>query len=60
VNGLGSIERALLAALFLGFFETTIAFTLGSQYRDVFSLIIMILILVIRAQGLLGKKVRGR
>ncbi|MCD6368734.1 MAG: hypothetical protein J7L38_02940 [Thermoproteales archaeon] len=31
VNGLGSIERALLAALFLGFFETTIAFTLGSQ-----------------------------
>lgn len=58
IGGIGVIPGAMLGGLLLGLLEsfgTQIPF-IGSAWKDVFSFIILILILVFRPTGLLGKK----
>jgi len=55
VGGLGSLPGAVLGALILGVTETFSAAFVSSAFRDLFSYALLILIILIRPAGLLGK-----
>jgi len=55
LGGIGSIPGAVLGSFVLGFTESFGAGYISSDYEDVFAFIILILILVFRPAGLLGK-----
>jgi branched-chain amino acid transport system permease protein len=58
LGGMGSVWGAMLASLLLGVLESFLAVYLSYDYRDAFGLLILILVLLFRPQGLLGE--RGR
>jgi branched-chain amino acid transport system permease protein len=55
VGGLGSLPGAVLGALILGITETFAAAFVSSAFRDLFSYALMIIIILVRPGGLLGK-----
>ncbi len=55
LGGIGSIPGAVLGSFVLGFTESFGAGYISSDYEDVFAFVILILILVFRPAGLLGK-----
>jgi branched-chain amino acid transport system permease protein len=58
LGGFGSISGTLVGGLILGLTEsvTSIVIPGGSNYREIVSLILFVLILILRPQGLFGKK----
>jgi branched-chain amino acid transport system permease protein len=58
LGGMGSLPGAIAASLLLGVLEAWGAVYLSYDYRDTFGLVILILILLFRPQGLFGEKVR--
>ena len=56
LGGLGSLPGAILGGLVLGVSESLAAGFLSSEYKDVISFLIMILVLLVMPQGLMGKK----
>jgi branched-chain amino acid transport system permease protein len=58
LGGMGSVWGAMLASLLLGVLESCFAVYVSYDYRDAFGLLILILVLLFRPQGLLGE--RGR
>ncbi|MDY7573048.1 branched-chain amino acid ABC transporter permease [Actimicrobium sp. CCI2.3] len=58
LGGMGSIWGAMIAALLLGVFEAFFAVYVSYAYRDAFGLLLLILVLIFRPQGLFGEKGR--
>jgi branched-chain amino acid transport system permease protein len=58
IGGIGSVPGAVLGGLCLGILETMIKGYVSSRYADAITFSILILILLIRPTGLLGKKPR--
>jgi len=58
LGGMGSIWGAMIAALLLGVFEAFFAVYVSYAYRDAFGLMLLILVLIFRPQGLFGEKGR--
>lgn len=58
IGGMGSIMGAVLASLFLGVFESFAAVYISYDYRDTFAFVFLILVLLLRPQGLFGEKGR--
>jgi branched-chain amino acid transport system permease protein len=58
VGGMGNIAGALVAALLLAIIETGSVLTVGGEFRDVISLSAIVVLLLIRPQGLFGVKAR--
>jgi len=56
VGGMGSIEGSIIAAYIIGVSETAMMMLIAEQLRGVFGMGIMIIILVARPRGLLGKE----
>ncbi|MFJ5763468.1 branched-chain amino acid ABC transporter permease [Neobacillus sp. NPDC093182] len=56
LGGIGSIPGAVLGGLLLGVVENLAAGYISSQYQDVIAFSILILVLVLRPTGILGKK----
>lgn len=56
VGGLGSIPGSILAALLLGYSETVVAYTFSPAWTEIVSLIAVLLTLILRPAGLLGKR----
>ncbi len=54
--GFGSIKGVLIGGLLLGAIEAVGVYLVGTPYREVFGLILFVLILMFRPQGLAGKK----
>jgi branched-chain amino acid transport system permease protein len=54
--GLGSIFGAFWAGLLLGVAEQISVFFLGAAYREVVGLVLFLLVLVLRPQGLFGRR----
>ena len=55
IGGLGSLPGAIVGALLLGVLETMISGFVSSAWRDVFSFTLLIVILIFRPYGLMGK-----
>jgi branched-chain amino acid transport system permease protein len=55
IGGIGSIPGAMLGGLLLGLLEAMGTQFLGSSWQDVFAFGVLILILILRPNGLLGK-----
>ncbi|UOF91323.1 branched-chain amino acid ABC transporter permease [Fodinisporobacter ferrooxydans] len=60
IGGIGSIPGAMVGGLALGILESLGTIYLGSEWRDVFTFAILILILVLKPTGLLGEKTTER
>jgi branched-chain amino acid transport system permease protein len=56
LGGLGSIPGAIIGGLVLGATETIAAGFLSSAYKDVLAFLVMIFVLLIRPEGLMGKR----
>jgi len=56
LGGLGSIPGAVVGGLLYGIAEQTAAVTLGSIWRDAIAFSVLIIVLVIRPEGLFGKR----
>lgn len=56
LGGIGSVPGAALGGLLIGIAETLFAGYISSGYRDIVAFVILIFILLVRPQGLLGKK----
>jgi branched-chain amino acid transport system permease protein len=58
LGGMGSIPGSIVASLALGVLESFGAVYLSYQYRDTYGLVLLILFLLFRPQGLFGEKGR--
>ena len=58
LGGMGSMPGSIVASLALGVLETFGAVYVSYDYRDTFGLVILMLVLLVRPQGLFGE--RGR
>ena len=56
--GMGSIRGALVAGLLLGVVESAAVFVIGASYREVVGLVLFLLVLLLRPQGLFGTRLR--
>ncbi|MET1078524.1 MAG: branched-chain amino acid ABC transporter permease LivH [Pseudomonas sp.] len=55
LGGIGSLPGAMLGGLILGVAEAQFAGLVNSDFKDVFSFSLLVLILIFRPQGLMGK-----
>jgi len=55
LGGIGSIAGAMLGGIILGLAETFAAAYIASQYKDIVAFSLLVLILLLRPAGLLGK-----
>ncbi|HEX5034832.1 MAG TPA: branched-chain amino acid ABC transporter permease, partial [bacterium] len=55
LGGIGNIPGALIGGLLMGVAETLVAGYLSSTYRNALAFVVLILILLIKPSGLLGK-----
>jgi branched-chain amino acid transport system permease protein len=68
LGGIGNVAGAMLGGLLLGIVESLATGyigdltggVLGSNYRDIFAFLVLILVLVFRPSGLLGERVADR
>jgi branched-chain amino acid transport system permease protein len=58
LGGMGSIWGSMIAALLLGVLESFFAVYVSYAYRDALGLMILMLVLIFRPQGLIGEKGR--
>jgi branched-chain amino acid transport system permease protein len=58
LGGMGSVPGSIVASLVLGVLESFGGVYLSYQYRDTFGLILLILFLLFRPQGLFGERAR--
>jgi branched-chain amino acid transport system permease protein len=56
IGGLGSIAGSLIGGLLLGVTETLATNYISSAYQDAYGFLLMILVLLLRPQGLVGKR----
>ena len=55
IGGIGSLPGAMLGGLVLGILEAVGTQIIGSEWKDVFAFVILIIMLILRPNGLLGK-----
>jgi branched-chain amino acid transport system permease protein len=55
VGGLGSLPAAIVGSMILGILETMVSGYISSTYRDLFSFLFLIIILLFFPNGLMGK-----
>ncbi|HCU25209.1 MAG TPA: branched-chain amino acid ABC transporter permease [Deltaproteobacteria bacterium] len=60
LGGIGSIPGALIGGLLMGVAETLVAGYLSSTYRNALAFILLILILLIKPTGILGKSAQEK
>jgi branched-chain amino acid transport system permease protein len=60
LGGLGSVPGAFLGGLLLGLLQTYAAAWLGPNYDNIVAFSVLVLVLVVRPAGLLGRVERFR
>ena len=58
IGGLGSIPGALIGGLLLGLVESLGAAFISSPYQNIYGFLLVILVLIVRPQGLFGERER--
>jgi branched-chain amino acid transport system permease protein len=59
-GGIGILPGAMLGGYFIGMVEVLVAGYINSTYRDAVVFFILILVLIFKPAGLLGKKFREK
>ena len=54
--GLGSVSGSLIAAIVVGYLETITAYLVNPAYRTIPALLLLVVVMYIRPQGLLGRR----
>ena len=60
LGGFGSLPGAVVGGLLLGLLETLVAGYISSAYRDLFSYLVLILVLLFLPNGIMGKDIRDK
>jgi branched-chain amino acid transport system permease protein len=60
VGGIGSIPGAMLGGLLLGLVESPATGFISPTYRDLIAFVVLILVLLVRPAGLLGKRMQQK
>ncbi len=60
LGGIGSIPGAVLGSFILGWTESFATGYVSSDYEDVFAFVLLVLILIFRPNGILGRKERQK
>ena len=60
IGGIGVIPGAMFGGIFLGFTETMVSAYGNSLYKDAVAFAILILVLIVKPNGLLGKNVKEK
>src|SRR3979411_3342542 len=56
VGGLGRVSGSLLAAFVVGYLETLTAYLVSPAYRTIPALLLLVIVMYVRPQGLLGRR----
>ncbi|MBK6008240.1 branched-chain amino acid ABC transporter permease [Ramlibacter ginsenosidimutans] len=56
LGGLGSVTGSLIAAYVVGYLETVTAYLVSPAYRSIPSLLLLVLVMYLRPQGLFGRR----
>jgi branched-chain amino acid transport system permease protein len=56
LGGLGSVSGSLIAAFVVGYLETLTAYLISPAYRTIPALLLLVMVMYIRPQGLLGRR----
>jgi branched-chain amino acid transport system permease protein len=56
LGGLGSVSGSLIAAFVVGYLETLTAYLISPAYRSIPALLLLVIVMYIRPQGLLGRR----
>ncbi|HEY0852309.1 MAG TPA: branched-chain amino acid ABC transporter permease [Bradyrhizobium sp.] len=56
LGGLGSVSGSLIAAIVVGYLETVTAYLVSPAYRTIPALLLLVIVMYIRPQGLLGRR----
>ncbi|MBN9005118.1 MAG: branched-chain amino acid ABC transporter permease [Rhizobiales bacterium] len=56
LGGLGSVSGSLIAAIVVGYLETLTAYLINPAYRTIPALLLLVVVMYIRPQGLLGRR----
>jgi branched-chain amino acid transport system permease protein len=56
LGGLGSVSGSLIAAYVVGYLETLTAFLISPAYRSIPSLLLLVIVMYLRPQGLFGRR----
>jgi branched-chain amino acid transport system permease protein len=57
LGGIGSIPGAVLGGFILGMTETFAVAFISATYKDVVAFVVLVIVLLVRPQGLLGKRI---
>jgi branched-chain amino acid transport system permease protein len=60
LGGIGSIPGAMLGGILLGLIESLGAGYISSEYKDAYAFIILIIILLVKPEGLLGRRLEEK
>jgi branched-chain amino acid transport system permease protein len=60
LGGIGNIPGAVLGAMILGVTEVLTTLSFGSQWDDVTTFAVLMLVLLVRPRGLLGERVADK
>jgi branched-subunit amino acid ABC-type transport system permease component len=58
VGGIGKLPGALLGAALLGIAQQFSVWGIGAQWQDVSAFVVLLVLLVVRPEGFLGRKIR--
>ena len=56
LGGLGSVSGSLIAAYVVGYLETTTAYLVSPAYRTIPALLLLVIVMYLRPQGLFGRR----
>jgi branched-chain amino acid transport system permease protein len=59
LGGLGSLEGSVVVAFLLGYIETFVSLAISSNAREIVFLVVVLVVLVLRPTGLMGKGERA-
>lgn len=59
LGGLGSVDGAILAGIFMGIIESLTVSVVGSEWRDVAAYLLLIIVLYVKPSGLFGRRKEG-
>ena len=56
IGGIGSIKGSIIAAYIIGYLETLTVVAIGFQFRGILSLLLVLLVIILKPEGIFGRE----